>query len=305
MDVAVLIEPRLPQDVERVIFELAAREDRSSILVLMQVARRVYAWLEHMLHEIVILPSGGRELHDDPDTMLYLSLSRRPDGPQTRHVRHLLIHGERHPAHETLLPHCHNIQDLALWNRFPSTAFPHLSSVIHSPHRTVSPRGLLRLSVPLKDMFPDRRVDFSHEALKDLTHLDIAGGLDHWEDENNLSCLKKLRYLSFPDVYPGQSEVIRKSLEVCEALEVVVLYRLHGHQPFIDIKELPSIRRKVGLDGTVQDLPEDRVVVFSYEDMEYGRFNWLDDWVRGALGKGDLWAKAEKIIEGRRVQQKA
>ncbi|KAF8655007.1 hypothetical protein AX16_003311 [Volvariella volvacea WC 439] len=308
MDAASHVEPRLPQDLERIIFELAAHE-RSGISVLMQVARRVHAWLQPMRYEVVIFPLKQSNPPKDTNSLFYFGVSQRPDDAQTRHVRHVLIQGENHQDLEISLQKYHNVQDLALWNGIPPKSFSLISSIIRSPDRTVSTRGLLRLSVSLTEWFPNNDVDFNHEIMKDLTHLDALGDPVEWKQGNNFACLKNLRYLMFSDAYRGLGEDIRKCLEECEALEIVVVYQLDNFRSEDSqsglIEELPKLRRKVGPDGIVEELPEDRVVVFPYEETQYGHFSWLDDWVRGALGGDDLWSRAERIVGGRRGTRQA
>ncbi|KAJ6627004.1 hypothetical protein B0H10DRAFT_2210863 [Mycena sp. CBHHK59/15] len=48
-------EPRLPQDLERAIFELAAHDDRRSMVQLILVAHRCRCWIEPTLYRSVVI----------------------------------------------------------------------------------------------------------------------------------------------------------------------------------------------------------------------------------------------------------
>ncbi|KAF8656650.1 hypothetical protein AX16_002455 [Volvariella volvacea WC 439] len=313
-------EPRLPPELERVIFEMAAYNDRNrgDILMLMRVARRTRSWLEPILYEIAIFTTSNGESDEEPEYKFYRSFPRPPHISQMRYVRHLLLEaggaeeGDEDPNDPLL--QCVNLENFAMWGNLRPSVLKNLLALIHSPHRTV-PHGLLRLSGSLFKLFPNRQIDFNHEVLRELTHLDAVGhsSVSEWKEGNNYACLKNLRYLSlsFPDVYPRLKDTVRRCLAECPALEILLILLLDmigslgqfdngesGFGGFMD--ELPKVRRKVRLDGTVEEVPEDRVVVYHHDEICLGDFSWVGDWVEGAVGGDDLWTRAEKVVKERR-----
>ncbi|KAF8649081.1 hypothetical protein AX16_006028 [Volvariella volvacea WC 439] len=308
-----LTEPRLPQELERIIFEIAARSDRNRTLpVLVRVARRVREWLQAILYDTVVLLNadfyeGSKSPFHHPP--------RFPSGAQILYVRNLLVSHmdnpvDSEPDWKELLPKCHNLEDLAIWslNSTPDAdTLPTLISAIQSPLRTVTSHGLLRLSITLSDLFPDGPVDFSHEIFRDLTHLEVLSfprGCEHWEEGNNLACLQNLRYFcvayydslnAHPSTVP--MEILKRCLEECRALDVLVL---PTDRPWV-AKLTDGCRRIVAFDGTAQEVPEDRVVV--YRGLFIPNDGWSEAWYRDAVCGDYIWSQSEKVIQRRRQKR--
>ncbi|KAF8644863.1 hypothetical protein AX16_008228 [Volvariella volvacea WC 439] len=246
---------------------------------------------------------------------------RFPSGPQTLYVRKLLVSrdpqdGKSEPNWEDLLPQCHNLQDLALWTPFDEDTLSILTSIIHSPLRTVTPPGLLRLSALIARFFPAGKVDFRHEIFKYITHLELlmsAGRRNpagsEWAEGNNLGCLPHLRYLWIwmPHMWP--MEVFKTILQECNALEVLVLA---GSGPaFVeDWNETSKVGRVVvNRDGMEEEVPEDRVVVYGSPFFSAGE--WTRAWYQSAVGGAsrgvtgyDVWHRSEKIVQRRRQRRR-
>ncbi|KAF8642964.1 hypothetical protein AX16_009294 [Volvariella volvacea WC 439] len=301
-------EPRLPQELERIVFLIAAHNDRQKTLpALMLVARRVRHWLQDIVYDTVILGELGfyrdsrSPIHQPP---------RFPAGPQTLHVRNFLITNSHQKDSEPnwvyLLQKCHNIENFAMWCYINDglDVLSLLTSAIHSPLRTVVPHGLLRLSASLMDLFPDARVDFNHPILKDVTHLeslDFLGELEgRWVDGNNYACMPNLRYLfifSFECDVLRFFEVLGRLLEECKTLELLILPdNVDDVQIHVDAL-LQRTRRIVQLDGTVEHVQEDRVVIYRGPFTPRGV---TEDWYEGATGNDDMWTHSEKILLRRR-----
>ncbi|KAF8642963.1 hypothetical protein AX16_009293 [Volvariella volvacea WC 439] len=298
-------EPRLPQELERIIFLIAARNDRDrTLLVLMQVARRVRSWLQELVYETVVL--GEPEFYLESKSPLHHP-ARFPSGPQTSYVRNFLVYShmlnESEPYWVDLLPECHNIENFGMWcisSRVKTkNIISLLTSAIQSPLRTVPSCGLLRLSASLVDLFPDGSVEFNHLVFKDLTHLELldfpSESDGKWVEGNNLGCLSQLRYLavaSFDFSYAFPIDILRKCLEECKSLEV--LRYPDKTEDYETEQLLNSIPRIMNIDGTMQEVPEDRVVVrrgpFLYDD------EWTTDWYKGTVGGEDIWVQSEKVV---------
>ncbi|KAF8647505.1 hypothetical protein AX16_006661 [Volvariella volvacea WC 439] len=301
-DLTVLIEPRLPQELERIIFEIAAHDDRNRALpMLMRVARRVRDWLQAIVYDSIVLndPSfyttSRSPLHHPP---------RFPSGPQTLYVRNLLVvrtfnKVESEPEWGDFLPQCHNLQDLAIWTDIVPDTLSLLTSTIQSPLRTVRPCGLLRLSVSLANLFPGGLADFNHEIFKSITHLEVlefsreSGG--QWIEGNNYGCLTSLQYLSafsFDSDMPYPKEILTRCLEECKALRVLILPFYAG-----GVEEVKT-RRILESDGTICEIPDDRMVV--HGGLLIPNDMWSSTWYRGAIGGDDFWIQAEKTVQRRR-----
>ncbi|KAF8647523.1 hypothetical protein AX16_006645 [Volvariella volvacea WC 439] len=296
-----LIEPRLPQELEQIIFEMAIHNDRDSTLpTLLLVARRVWFWLQQYAFETVILRQPA--FYDRSKSPLSRPLHIPPGPQQALFVRNLLVSTEprsnSEPDWTTMLPYCHNIQDFAVWCEIPKDvdALYLLDCAIRSPLRTVSPNGLVRLSASLNELFPGGLADFHHPIFQHLTHLDVfdfpSESAAEWVEGNNYACIPNLRYLSVAgwDIECPVDEplkVLRKCLEECKLLEVLVFQRSVNCQK--DVKIYHTRR-----SNTVQEVPEDRVVLA--EDRFTERGGWSTNWYRGQTGGEDFWDDAEKLV---------
>ncbi|KAF8649077.1 hypothetical protein AX16_006024 [Volvariella volvacea WC 439] len=308
-DSAPLLEPRLPQELERIIFEIAARNDRDKTMpVLMLVARRVRDWLQPIRYETLVLDSS---LFDQLSESPLILPPRLPSRPQALHVRNLLVTGYQ-PKNlafdwiEDLLPQCPNLQDLAIWCITPITSniLSLLTSAIQSPLRTVTSRGLIRLSASLAELFPDGHTDFHHEVFKDLTHLEVLDfpreSRGQWIEGNNYASLPSLRYLSialFDPDFSFPTEMLRKCLEECKFLEVLILPE--GADQGLVL--LNGTREIVDSNGSVRTVAEDRVVV--YEGPFKPKEGWTELWCSGVSGGDDPWIHAERIVQRRRKKK--
>ncbi|KAF8658199.1 hypothetical protein AX16_002120 [Volvariella volvacea WC 439] len=328
VDIAIqveLIETRFPQDLERIIFEIAARDDRDGMIpVLIQVVSRVRDWLQPIIYDTVVLrchrfyEESKSPLHNPP---------RFPAGSQTLYVRSFLVSSdfdhvkESEPGWEDLLAQCYNIQDLAIWNTMSIDALSLLTSIFRSPLRTVAPCGLLRLSITLRELFPEGRVDFRHEIFKHLTHLEVLRDTDDdidelpprvdwgkWVEGNNYGCISNLRYLWIWVPYPWSDSVdfIRELLKGCKVLEVLILAADAGTITTQMAGLLKTMTQTiVNLDGMVEEVPEDRVVV--YGDLLSTVLSWAQGWYQSAVHSAsyavrgyDVWLRSEKVIQRRR-----
>ncbi|KAF8643543.1 hypothetical protein AX16_008977 [Volvariella volvacea WC 439] len=298
-----ILEPRLPQDLERTVFEFAAYSERRSIPLLIQVARRVKAWLEPILYEIAIL-HGYDVYKGDAIANFYYNCPLHPPGLQPHYIKHLLIEYGRRPGDEYILKGCYNVQSLTIWGTEQVT-WNHVVELLRSPRRTVSPPGLLRLSAAMLKLFPQREVDFNHDILQDITHLDVLDASAVWQEGNNYACLKHLRYLSFQEISDGILVILRRCLEECKALEVLLLYYSQWGVDERVANQLPRVRRVARPNGVVEEIEEDRVVILPHEDIFQHNFSWIDDWIRGVTGGEDLWLRAERIVKERRQKTRA
>ncbi|KAF8652779.1 hypothetical protein AX16_004171 [Volvariella volvacea WC 439] len=310
-------EPRLPPELEHIIFELAARDGVIQVLpALMLVARRVRDWLRPMLFQTVVISADGISHPLD-------RFPPYPTGQETHHVKRLLLHYgyptesprkkvKNMPDYRNYVSLCPNVQDFAVWCRVPHDLLSQLTTMLHSPHRTVAPPGLglVRMSVLLGELFPDGKINFRHEVFHDLTHLEVLddGLTITWDEENNYGCLPKLKYLAFVDV-PDRIEAVRKCLEECKALRVLILDGVYVDdldEDYNQLKALATVQidRKeitgdeqaaIGMDTDRRGLRGYRIVINLNLDTPTGAETWVD----GGHEGDTMWANAERIVQKR------
>ncbi|KAF8649076.1 hypothetical protein AX16_006023 [Volvariella volvacea WC 439] len=308
---AELVEPRLPQELERIIFELAARTDNNkSLPALLRVARRVRDWLQGIIYETIVLKDS--DFYKRSKSSLHHP-SRFPSGTQLLYLRKLLVShmdnaAESEPNWWELLSQCHNIQDLAIWSMSPPPAddtLSTLSSLLISPLRSVTPHGLRRLSMSLVHLFYSCQTSFNHEVFKDITHLEVLDfpkGCE-WKEGNNLACLQNLQYFSIGTVdYIGlhagplsPTGFLRKCLKECKALDLLILSEAAKWEGVEEL--LKDFRWVVASDGTVEETPGDRLVIYYLPGISGA---WSRVWYRDTIGEDGMWGQSKKIVERRR-----
>lgn len=97
-----------------------------------------------------------------------------------------------------------------------------------------------------------------------------------WDEDNNLSHIKKLTHLAFNDRVPMQT--LLKILEKCDGLQVLVLLG----------DAIPKCLDSFGKDP--------RVVT----KVRSGFGGWVMDWTKGTEQGGDFWSRAEVIVDKQR-----
>ncbi|KAF8652786.1 hypothetical protein AX16_004178 [Volvariella volvacea WC 439] len=306
-------EPRLPPELERVTFEMAARSCRTkSLPTLMLVARRVWYWLRPILFETVVITTDRSSIPLD-------RWPPYPTGPETHHVNRLLIYHGKYieppegrlndmPDHQGFISQCPNLQDVGIWCDAPKGTCSRLTGALRSPHRTVTPprSGLLRLSVDLRDLFPDRPIDFTHEIFRDLTHLEVLDSAHSitWEEGNNYSCLHKLMHLAFID--SPCFDVIRRCLRECKELQVLILSGLGDADEDLDCDLIIALSRAhikedvdTGVDrqgdAEARELRGYRIVI----NPNWSPRHMAETWAEGGDGGDLMWTYCEGIVKER------
>ncbi|PPR01316.1 hypothetical protein CVT24_006349 [Panaeolus cyanescens] len=257
------IEPYLPVELERKIFELAFNPDdpvTNGRMIL--VARRTRSWLRPMIYRVFSLHSYRR----------FPKLAICPDEVNIEEIigyaEHLIIDTAQHTTAEAavLIEICPNIQNLAVWGSHKiSELFDTISGLRHLRRLSGTFHTLTReqLMAPMFSslthfelLFPRR--DWPFDALRSftqLTHFIIYG-------EGKLSWDQMPFIISF-----------------CNSLQALIICTSH--------RDLPEESLHV-LDA------EPRLVVF-----EYSMSN-ADDWIRGAHGQVDIWWYADKFVFARK-----
>ncbi|KAJ7060149.1 hypothetical protein C8F01DRAFT_1144159 [Mycena amicta] len=268
-------ESALPPELERIIFELAAWNDKDMMRSLLCVARRVCIWIEPLVHRVYTISildaatlSRLQTLVETKPTLakkdvLFLGLSR------------YLAHEEIQPIFST----CTNIIDLALWMPFtypqllvdmqPLTSLTYLSVDLlqllgGEDDFTLSPAGLL---APLNSVTHLDITSFRSPKLLDLLHSEALPALTH------LGLGPRAYSVEFvTDVLslPGRKDTLR----------LIVL-------------SLDEVNHEEGTASSAEgEINDPRFCVVWCK-------HFLDDWKIGAWGGRDFWALAEERVAER------
>ncbi|KAF8185828.1 vacuolar protein sorting-associated protein 26-domain-containing protein [Mycena galopus ATCC 62051] len=252
---------RLPPELERHTFEIAAHSDLKSIPTLLLVAHRVKIWLEPILYSVVIASDPLTGLLCFDPVHFSLALHSRAF---SQHVTNLLCRWFPHPQLVAVLASCSAVENLMLLSNHPDL-LPFLSAM-----------PLRRLHTTLKDLFPTG-VDFTHPLFLHITHLELMdslhGGEDLWK---GLAVIPNLTHLAFWTL--RSIPFFRATLAACPTLRILV-FRYH--------------RARADLGKRLDSLAHDtRFVLMSAQ-------SFIKDWQIGALGGEDFWVRAERFIAQR------
>ncbi|KAG7448798.1 uncharacterized protein BT62DRAFT_1074334 [Guyanagaster necrorhizus] len=252
----------LPAELEREIFEVAARMRPNSALDLVLVARRVRAWIQPLIYEMVTLGTD--------DTSLFLrTMDELPGEFFQQNVKRLCLTVSVEPeAAARILATCSGVRSLACWVDF--RAVHH--RVQFSP--LIASQRLRRLSMEIRHFRQLCREPLCHGALfLSLTRLDLIywqpGELVIWE----LAALPHLTHLG----------IIIRDLPVTEAYLLSLIYMC------------PSLKvMAVLIDEGADPVPtrDLRIVWLPYPVM-------VLDWEAPFRGQEDTLARAEDIVKSR------
>ncbi|KAJ7708558.1 hypothetical protein B0H14DRAFT_3642669 [Mycena olivaceomarginata] len=207
-------ERRLPVELERMVFELAAHARTKSIPTLLLVARRVKIWLEPILYSVVVF-SDPIDGHVCLKPVQFSSIIQSQEISQ--HVRHLFASYELGPHLDLILASCSAVKNLALVpGRWPDL-LPFLSTM-----------PLQRLSTAITNVFPAIGVDFAHPLFSNLTHLELMDHLNDapWEEWKGLALIPNLTHLAF--LFQKSLAIFQGALDACPALQVLVYLYFKG-----------------------------------------------------------------------------
>ncbi|KAJ7662164.1 hypothetical protein DFH06DRAFT_1471732 [Mycena polygramma] len=264
-------EPRLPVELERNIFELAARAHSKSIPKLLLVAQRVKIWLEPILYSVVVFshPIPGH-LSFGPTHFSSAIQSQAISG----YVKHLFIPYDKVLAIdlELVLASCTAVENLVL----PSLQIPEGTDLLPF----VSAMPLRRLRTTLADLFFMGGIDFTHSLFTHITHLELMEDLffAQREDWKGLSLIPNLTHLAF--LVKKSLPIFQCALTACSALQVLIFVHIHH----LNIQDVGF-----GLESLAHDT---RFICMPASPLS-------QDWQIGARGGDDFWVRAEKFIAKR------
>ncbi|KAJ7622087.1 hypothetical protein FB45DRAFT_1061718 [Roridomyces roridus] len=270
------IQPLLPLELERVIFELAAYTRPLSVPSLMLVAWRVKAWVEPLLYRVLLLSetwsvfgTGLHGAHQYPyeDNGIFSHTFAIPPAVLRTSVQHLCLPQTNHKLTKFLLSHCLFVRDL--WALTDTEASLDLVGALR-------PR---RFYCSVTAIFRKTTVDFVHSMVSQITHLEIFDEAEELPEESwfSLGLIPNLTHLTFND--EAFLPLFPNLFRTCASLRVLALVML-------DFVVHPV--------ETSDDLARDT------------RFVWIPckqyvkDWTQGALTGEDYWSRADEFIERRK-----
>ncbi|KAJ7060147.1 hypothetical protein C8F01DRAFT_1294614 [Mycena amicta] len=276
-----MAEPVLPPELERIIFELAAWNDKSTMRSLISVARRVRIWIQPLIHRVYIASNSA-------------SLSRLQtlvDEKPTLAEKHVLfvvlaLRDFQRETIQRILSTCTNIIDLALW-------IPHTYPELLADMQPLT--SLTHLSVDLLQLLGGEESDDSEDSmlpwtparllapLNSVTHLDItSSGSQKLVDLLRSEALPALTHLGL-GVRAYIAEFVTDILSIPERNDTLCVIVL----------SLDVIHNEEGAVSTVEgEIDDPRFCVVFCE-------NFLDDWKTGSWGGHDFWARAEERVAER------
>nr|GAT51952.1 predicted protein [Mycena chlorophos] len=287
-------EPRLPPELERRIFEIAAVSDPESIARSVGlVAKRVWAWTEPIIYRTVVVSSMNEKTGVAAAILRHLDsgASGKPPSFFAQHVHNFslvpsfwLFMGAR-PSPNAWKPAelarvvraCTGVKNFSFMGSFRplSAKENHLGDALDAWR----PRKILMLA--------DGPAQFAEYAtdpvFRDVTHLllttmssasDPDYVFDRADNLHALARLPKLRHLAVVVQMP--TPVLVQLLSAPLQLETLVLFGAEN-----------CTTELVGIE-------DDRVVILHEEE------NILADWQEAVKGNPDLWDRAEEFIRGKR-----
>ncbi|PPQ97218.1 hypothetical protein CVT26_000743 [Gymnopilus dilepis] len=276
LDATASVEPVLPPELERKIFEFGALEHCGSAPTFALVAKRVKDWVEPILYSTIVVSSVADYLKPP---LIHRERSKYLKAPHfekaTRYAQNVLLHHYDERLLFEVIRNCHKVENLALWG-LGTRSYAHYARII-----TILPLKILSVDVGRLLRTEDGLFRFCAASFMNLTHLDIINlhdcrNIEDWEEISQLPRLTHLA-LDFPD-----AEFIKMVLEDCKVLHILVLFLAQDEEAYQGLDEIRSDVRVIKLSGLLSS---------------------TDIWIRGASGGEDFWDKAE-VIYSRRILHK-
>ncbi|KAF8909623.1 hypothetical protein CPB84DRAFT_1765011 [Gymnopilus junonius] len=268
-------DPRLPQDLERSIFEIAALEwPAKDACRLFLVAKRVYNWTRPFLFEVFVQYLHGPYF---PNFKEYPALKLEDVGKFTRY----LLLATKHDNFELdeILSSCPNVVHLDL---FGEPLRKHL--------KAIRPMRLVRLAAILRHML---MAELLTPTFINLTHLDVIdSALDYddddkkdvWEDHwEVLAALPRLTHLSVSDCHYA---LVPHLLLHCKQLQILLVH---------DRKD-EEIERS-NIFSVLSDIKDERLVLMIEMSVELLQKELLDGKKEKAM---EFWVTAELFAAARK-----
>ncbi|KAF7313124.1 hypothetical protein MKEN_00998600 [Mycena kentingensis (nom. inval.)] len=252
-------ERRLPPELEREIFELAAYSNFSFIPTLLLLAWRVHSWIERLLFEVVVLNRSKK-------AAAFVAQSTR----YAPFVRHLFFDMESEitpEAASSILQHCTNVHDFATIGQY---SHPSILPILANMR-------IERLAICFEVLFGSPEdINLCHPFLVHVTHLDVFDMLT--DKAIPLICdvlpqLPSLSHLCLNNERAGT--ILDRVLSSLPNLVLLVVLR-PGAVEAMRIEEDPPVA-------------DDRLVFGTFRD-------YWGQWEACASGQPNFWTAAESIV---------
>ncbi|KAK7038317.1 hypothetical protein R3P38DRAFT_2905605 [Favolaschia claudopus] len=275
------MDPALPAELEREIFEISALSSPKYIPNLLLVAHHVKVWTEPFLFRSLSIVSNNNYLGAASEDAIRIAsqkfvklLDQKPACFFQDRVRSLVLSGLEDGIVARILSLCTRVSHLALFGISTEPAW--LSMIAEMP--------LLEISSSIDGFFTPLGVDFHHPLFNTLSHLDLfeAPASAGWVDV--LCSLPRLTHLSFNSDTSLENVSFREILAKGTSLQVLVL--VVGSIQEIESEDYPFSEYRYFADDC-------RSVIMLVEDC-------LRDWEIGAIGGENYWIRAQNFIQKRR-----
>ncbi|KAJ6587590.1 hypothetical protein DFH09DRAFT_230789 [Mycena vulgaris] len=265
----------LPLEIEREIFELAARATPERIPLLLAVSHPVKTWIEPIrFRTIVFSEFPNPNMYSEEPAGHYMSMAQflhvldsKPLSFFRDHVRHLYFAHIYKPAQmRKVICACNAATSVVICEQVEPSLLPILSAL-----------PLQRLTINLGDLFPGGP-DFSHALFSTITHLEISEPTpSDWGTWSGLTHMLKLTHLALEHV---GSDVYMGALRNCKSLAVLLCISWgsaeFGSDNFLDPRFVALSQRSD---------------IFMSRDL----------WIAGADGGRDRWVEVEEIVAKQRA----
>ncbi|KAJ7724418.1 hypothetical protein B0H16DRAFT_1698730 [Mycena metata] len=268
--------PRLPLELEREVFEMAA-SSLGNIFNLILVASRVKEWIEPLLYRVVVRVynrNDGLPRFTPFETLVH-KIGSKPPVFWSKSVKSLAFYGieEQDPV-EQILTACTGL--VRLCTASPRSRF--LPALKNFP-------ALRHLCIEIEALFGGLSfVDFAHPAFHNITHLELL-------DVPRASADERAHQICTGLVHIPKLTHIALNAEVMYRALFPLLYLLTHLRAIV---LLGRIRADLGFDLPTHLTMEGRFVSIRQTD-------WKRDWLSGADTGEDFWALADKFLAARRA----
>ncbi|KAK7058068.1 hypothetical protein R3P38DRAFT_2599662 [Favolaschia claudopus] len=273
------MEPVLPPELEREIFETAAYIDRSDIPALLLVCKRVHQWIEPLLYRSITIVAR--------DDSRLLAVQARPAAFLQRNLHHLCVAYNSTDtltgALKTLLSYCPNLRSLYFDGNLHADFLPILDNM--RPQRLCLwvDKAFAPASWAGSMLTRPMLLCVTHLELYYDQNSELDTALWDWNEWSYLASLPALTHLCFSEALSAQ--LLRPTLDNCRTL--CVLITLFSNFPTARAFE-PTLTALAGDDPRVVVV----VVGQLYEDLESGFW-----------GEMDFWARADEFVTRKRSGQ--
>ncbi|KAJ7677705.1 hypothetical protein DFH06DRAFT_1166971, partial [Mycena polygramma] len=267
------MDPILPPELERDIFEITAVLYPTSILALVLVAHRVLEWVQPFLYRTLMVKTGSRS------TSAFLRV--RQTQPQNssffrNSVHNLFVHHDAWLANEArlILSSCSSITNFVMMTPNPS-----ILPLLEDKHLT-------HFSTSLAPLFENGRTlqNLVHPIFTHTTHLHLFDPLHTEQDWSALALLPALTHLCLTS-FVHRDQILR--VLACTRLQVLTNVHINTAPEW----PIADICGRLAIDD-----PRFVLITLDMSINAYGR-----DWERGRRGKQDFWAVADAFVAKKRL----